>query len=318
MDCPAFGIIVESSEFEEMLSATEILPLSKDAFIPENSRDTIERLYAIYSILASAPLLDPSPEINSAFTELVGICIKALPRETIQEILEDEQIVAITNHFRQLCASGEFRLELTWATYVTKNPERTAIELMKFPYYNNYVALAKMELNAIHSVLFRAPKRIAFLGSGPLPLTSICLARELINKGNNQLNPSTSDFTIENYDIDLEALKISKLLTEQLSDVQAHLTFHHQDINSIQDLRKYDVVYLAALVGLVVSEKRKLIQQLWKSMSPGSYLVLRSAHSLRKILYPEVETEMLQGFEPVLVVHPYNEVVNSIVIAKRL
>ncbi|KAK9719507.1 hypothetical protein K7432_004752 [Basidiobolus ranarum] len=282
------------------------------------TKDTKTRIYALYQTLSQASALDPCPEINAAFSELVSICIKTLPRSDIEAILGDKQILEITEHFRHLCALGEFRLEVAWASHIVRDPTEATVELLHFPYYQNYVALAKMELNAIRSVLHKAPEKIAFLGSGPLPLTSICLARELLAQEGNTLSPKSTNFVIDNYDIDLEALKISSALVSQLPDVQEQLLFHHEDVSNIQDLKNHDVVYLAALVGLVPTEKQKIVRQLWKAMRPGSYLVLRSAHSLRTLLYPVIETETLIGFEPVLVVHPYNEVVNSIVIARRL
>ncbi|ORY03543.1 Nicotianamine synthase [Basidiobolus meristosporus CBS 931.73] len=296
-----------------------IVPTEPSDFCAQNgfvrAKETRNRIYSIYQTLAKASALDPCPEINAAFSELVSICIKTLPRYDLEAILRDRQIIAITEHFRQLCAIGEFRLEATWAAHIVKKPEEAALELLRFPYYQNYVSLAKMELNAIRSVLHQSPEKIAFLGSGPLPLTSICLARELLTQiGSSEV----TSFVIDNYDIDLEALTVSAALVEQLPDVQSNLIFHHQDVGKIQDLKCHDIVYLAALVGLAQAEKQEITKQLWRAMRPGSYLVLRSAHSLRTLLYPEIETEMLTGFEPVLVVHPYNEVVNSIVIAKRL
>ncbi|ORY05974.1 Nicotianamine synthase [Basidiobolus meristosporus CBS 931.73] len=301
-----------------MLSRTSIPSESTD-FLQQNgcleTTNIRDRICSIYQVLTKAAVLDPCPEINDAFSELVSICIKTLPRHELEIVLHDRRITEITQHFRQLCALGEFRLEVKWASQIVASPKDTTMELLRFPYYQNYVALVKMELNAIRSVLMKSPERIAFLGSGPLPLTSICLARELLSQEGNS-NPA--NFAIDNYDIDAEALELSMALVNQLADVQDNMQFHHQGVEDIQDLKKHDVVYLAALVGLEPAEKQKITKQLWKAMKTGSYLILRSAHSLRTLLYPEIETEMLTGFEPVLVVHPYNEVVNSIIIARRL
>lgn len=55
---------------------------------------------------------------------------------------------------------------------------------------------------------------------------------------------------------------------------------------SAQDLRTFDVVYLAALVGSTKAQKEEIISDVSSRMRPGAFLVMRSAHSLRSLLYP--------------------------------
>jgi nicotianamine synthase len=52
------------------------------------------------------------------------------------------------------------------------------------------------------------------------------------------------------------------------------------------DLYGFDVVYLAALVGSNDGEKQEVIATVTKRMRPEALLVLRSAHSLRSLMYP--------------------------------
>ncbi len=51
------------------------------------------------------------------------------------------------------------------------------------------------------------------------------------------------------------------------------------------DLAVFDVVYLAALVGMTQEEKEKLLVDVVGKMREGSILVVRSAQRLRKVLY---------------------------------
>jgi nicotianamine synthase len=51
------------------------------------------------------------------------------------------------------------------------------------------------------------------------------------------------------------------------------------------DLREFDVVYLAALVGCGQQEKEKLLNLIVANMRDGATLVIRSAHGLRRVLY---------------------------------
>lgn len=77
------------------------------------------------------------------------------------------------------------------------------------------------------------------------------------------------------------------------------------------------MVFLAALVGMEREEKRKVIEHLARHMKPGAMLVVRSAHGARTFLYPAVEAEDLNGFEVLSVYHPEDEVVNSVIVARK-
>lgn len=80
-------------------------------------------------------------------------------------------------------------------------------------------------------------------------------------------------------------------------------------------------------MGISQEEKTARIRDVVERMREGSLLVMRSAHSLRKLLYPVVEPtalyDVVRGnpdakftLEPLIQVHPWNKVVNSIVVAR--
>jgi len=94
--------------------------------------------------------------------------------------------------------------------------------------------------------------------------------------------------------------------------------FHTVDIMDVtESLKSFDVVFLAALVGMNKEEKVKVIEHLQKHMAPGAVLMLRSAHGPRAFLYPIVEPCDLQGFEVLSIYHPTDDVINSVVISKK-
>lgn len=96
------------------------------------------------------------------------------------------------------------------------------------------------------------------------------------------------------------------------------MVFHSNDILDVtEELEQYEVVYLAALVGLSKKDKIRFIEHLGKYMAPGAILMLRSAHGARAFLYPVVDTSDLGGFEVLSVFHPTNDVVNSVVVARK-
>lgn len=153
--------------------------------------------------------------------------------------------------------------------------------LLKFPYYGNYVDLVRLELGAISSLAVdKPPCKYAILGSGPLPLTSICLA-DALKIDNHQ------PICVYNIDRDPWAITKSSELCRRLGHTPATMCFHCVDVLSCSiSFKEFDVVYLAALVGMSTEEKRDIVIEISSRMRPGALLLLRSAHSLRSLIYP--------------------------------
>jgi nicotianamine synthase len=152
--------------------------------------------------------------------------------------------------------------------------------LRQFPYYSNYEDLCCLELSNILAVtsttppsLNATPTAIAFIGSGPLPLTSFILADYLPNS------------IIHNIDIDSTAINLSSNLADIL-DYDGRLTFQLDAANSAHSLEDFDIVYLAALVGVNVTEKKMFMKSVASRMRKDALLCVRSAAGLRALLYP--------------------------------
>ena len=182
-----------------------------------------------------------------------------------------------------------------------------------FPYYSNYVKLSLLEFTILsqHCCPQKGVlKRLAFLGSGPLPLTSIVLASYHL-----------TDTCFHNYDIDpLANLKASRLVSSN-PDLSKRMVFHTTDVMDVTSaLQDYEVVFLAALVGMDKNEKVGVIDHLAKYMAPGAILMLRSAHGARGFLYPVIDPGDLRarGFEVLSVFHPNDDVINSVVVARKI
>lgn len=158
--------------------------------------------------------------------------------------------------------------------------------LLNFTYYPNYIDLIRMELNAIASVgKGSRTKTFGVLGSGPLPLTSICILQSL--KKNKEA------VSVHNFDRDPQAISSSSELCCKLGYSRDEMHFQHLDVMTDRcDMHEFDVVYLASLVGITNEEKQKAISNIVKQMRPGALLVIRSAHSLRGLLYPVGESSI--------------------------
>ena len=150
--------------------------------------------------------------------------------------------------------------------------------LLAFPYHGNYVDLVRMEMNAIASVRPDfATRTFAFLGSGPLPLTSLCISHHL----------KSECVTCHNVDQDATAITTAVTLCRALGHSPETMCFQCANAGSPDvDLGCFDIVYLAALVGGCSRHKHEIIAEVVKRMKPGALIVMRSSHSLRQLLYP--------------------------------
>ncbi|CAO3636261.1 unnamed protein product [Cunninghamella blakesleeana] len=310
--------------------------MSTNVISNPTTQTLLNEILNIYQQLKNAQHLRPSEHINSLFTKLVHICILPIDQNIIHQVLNDHSILDILYSLRELCSQGEYQLETFWSSYITSSSttndtmfmnhhhdddhwvKRTKKQLSKFVYYQNYVDLTRIECYALLGV-GASLKRVAFIGSGPLPLSSI----EMILQHHSTIE------RIDNVDIDQEAIRLSTELTQNLAlpkNIQSRFFYYQSDATLYQGYDQADVVCLGALVGGDNhNNKFDILIHVAKKMRPGSWLLIRSAHGLRQLLYPslspiELNTcSALSGLlEVVLELHPHHDVVNSVLIAKRL
>lgn len=207
--------------------------------------------------------------------------------------------------------------------------------LFTFPYHSNYVDLTALELRAISAAIDLSQiGRIAFIGSGPLPLSSICLLQQLPAQSSNRYlnsNPSNRNGTdnyapelsILNIDRCSSAIDLSRNLASQIggsiaknmhflhataetsistsppvSSLPGVSTFAEGKTGSAQNLGlgDCDVVFLAALVGENVQAKRDMLEGFAARMRNGSVVVVRTAVGLKGLLYPVCLSLLLLSF----------------------
>jgi nicotianamine synthase len=117
---------------------------------------------------------------------------------------------------------------------------------------------------------------MAFIGSGPLPLTSILLLSYF---------PYAK---IHNIDRDADALRQSQALVQRLGYASC-MTSSCEDATSeaeASNWEQFNVVFLAALVGMTSAEKMRILGGLARKLKSGCLLVCRSARGMREVLYP--------------------------------
>ncbi|KAF8860273.1 Nicotianamine synthase [Acephala macrosclerotiorum] len=282
-------------------------------------------LLEIYGKLKTRKCLKPCSEIDGLFGRLVDLCILNRSSDITNQVLQDPRLLEIRTDLRHLCDKAECCLETHWADIIIGDGNSSSKDvyqrLNSFPYFQNYVDLTRLELSTINGVRNdpNPISKVAFIGSGPLPLTSLCLCgtfRDPLNFPNNY----SSLITVLNIDLNPAAISQSQTLCQALGPRGKGMSFTCTAAGSPEvDLKEFDVVYLAALVGSSQAGKEKVLVDVVKGMREGALLVVRSADRLRRLLYPAFDpsSEVVSRYLSICaVVHPYNHVVNSVVIAR--
>jgi hypothetical protein len=157
-------------------------------------------LRAIHDVLAACHDLRPGPVVDDAFGRLVRCAIDT-PDEFAHDVLAHDAGREVADDLRALCCEGERQLEIAWADRIAASADPAA-ELERFPYLANYRQLCAMEQAAVCRLAGAGPARIAFVGSGPLPLTAF-----LLGGGGTP---------VDNVDRDHAALDMSRWVTSAL------------------------------------------------------------------------------------------------------
>uniref|UniRef100_A0ACD5ZA09 Uncharacterized protein n=1 Tax=Avena sativa TaxID=4498 RepID=A0ACD5ZA09_AVESA len=270
----------------------------------------VEKISGLHAAISKLPSLSPSPEVDTLFTELVAMCVPSSPVDVTKLSPEAQEM---REELICLCSTAEGHLEAHYSDILTAS-DSPLDDLHRFPYYENYVNLSKLEHGLLARHATAAPARVAFIGSGPLPLSSLFLAM-------NHLRGARFD----NYDrcgvANGRARRLVGVVADE--DVCSRMAFRTADITDLAaaELGAYDVVFLAALVGVASGEKATAIAHLGRHMADGAALVVRSAHGARAFLYPVVELDDVRrgGFEVLAVHHPTgDEVFNSFIVARKI
>lgn len=266
----------------------------------------MKQISELYEKISSLDSLKPSQDVNMLFTELVQACTPPNPIDVTKLC---NKVQKMRSKLIRLCGEAEGLLEKHYSTLLANSYENPLDHLDVFPYFSNYLKLSLLENNILTQHSTQIPKRVAFVGSGPLPLTSIVLALYHL--------PTTR---FDNYDIDPFANEMAGRLVGPDPDLSSRMQFHTKDVMSVgnEELEEYDVIFLAALVGMDKEEKIQVIHHLAKNMKLGSTLMVRSAHGARAFLYPVVDPDDLCGFDVLSVFHPTDEVINSVMIARKV
>ncbi|KAI3984611.1 hypothetical protein MKX01_003974 [Papaver californicum] len=239
----------------------------------------VQNVCEIYDNLSTLQSLKPSKDVDTLFTRLVLTC---MPPSPIDVTKLSGKVQGIRSKLIRLCGEAEGLLESHFSALLGSHD-------IPLDHINIFPILYLATISQIQT-------QLTSLSSDPDPylsrvgITSIVLA---------SYHLKTTMF--HNYDIDRSANTLASNLVSADPDLSKRMLFHDTDIMDVTTgLSDYEVLFLAALY-----------------MAPGSLLMLRSAHGARGFLYPIVEPSDLPGFEVLAVFHPMDDVINSVIVARK-
>lgn len=251
-------------------------------------------------IAALAPFSMNEPTL-AAFQRLLGLLSKETADGTAGRLLADPYISALRAPLRHWFAQAAYLYEQHWAEKIITASNSTTCLEQDYPYYDHYHRATRLEWGAVHTLSEGKVRRLLMVGSGPLPMTSMILARQGVE--------------VTNLDISGPANQIAQQLLTSLEDFPP-MKFITADLLDYAQLADFDAVWLAALAG-TENQKCHILKHLQHHMKPGAWLLTRTATRLRTLLYPEMTAADLSGFNMKLKIDTYADNYHSMLIAQR-
>jgi hypothetical protein len=141
----------------------------------ESIKNEILDIYAAIRDLTEDEILNGSEDIfHSHFERLQHLIARKVDDHLADELLCDRQLRPVTKRISRLKTLNGLRMEIKYARSIIADSDPW-IAVHGFIYYPNYLRLADMEYRGAE---LKPGDRVVFLGSGPLPLSLICLCKQ--------------------------------------------------------------------------------------------------------------------------------------------
>lgn len=234
----------------------------------ENTLDSIKNefldIYSAIRDLSDNEILNgPDDIFRPHFERLNRLAAIDVDDQAAEEILQDRQFQSAAKHICHLKAVNGLRMEIECAQSIICGPDPWAL-VKRFVFYPNYVELARMEYQGAN---LKPGDRVVFLGSGPFPLSLICLCKQYGVRG----------IGIEQV---LEYAELSKKLIEVLE-----LTKHIRIVCGNHFSLPLDEECRLVMVGADARPKDEVFTYLAKALPDGTRLSYRIYEKgLRRLL----------------------------------
>jgi hypothetical protein len=266
------------------------------------TRDSIKaeflRIHALLGDLTDDQINnDPDHIYRSYFERLNRLAAVHVGDEIAQGLLSDPKLRAAITVISRLKRINALRLEIKCAESIVADPDPWA-RLERFVYYPNYVELARMEYSGAK---LDAQDRVVFLGSGPLPLSLICLYRQ---------------YGIESTGIEQtpEYVVLSVKLVKALG-LDGHIRIILGDHFSLPLKERCRLI----MVGADALPKEEIFTHLAKALSPGEMISYRIYEKgLRRLLDDQSVFDLPPEFSEYARIRPQPPVNNTSVFAAKV
>lgn len=212
-------------------------------------------------------------DIEPVYGELDEL-IRYATADLHESVLTDERVRALAPANHRVRAAYERDKELIQARNLLQARDGRA-RLQGTIEHESYWALGEELRSAIHG-----SRHILVVGSGPLPLTALCIG-------------STLDVRVTCVERDAECHDLGRQLIA-MSGLEHKFESINADILDLTEFDGYDAIVGVVLLGVSTggqqeSTKATIAHHIIDRMSPGRRMVLRDPHGLGKLLYPSVD-----------------------------
>lgn len=212
-------------------------------------------------------------DIEPVYSELDEL-IRYATAQLHESILSDDRVRALAPANHRVRAAYERDKELIQARNLVQAADGRA-RLQRTIEHETYWALGQELRDAIDG-----SRRIMVVGSGPLPLTALCIGATL------DVRVTCVERDAECHDLARQLITMSGL-DEKFESINA-------DILDLTEFDGYDAIVGVVLLGVSTdgqqeSTKATIAHHIIERMSPGMRMVLRDPHGLGKLLYPSVD-----------------------------
>ncbi|RJQ82600.1 methyltransferase domain-containing protein [Pseudonocardiaceae bacterium YIM PH 21723] len=281
------------------LTDTDVHPTVNDTPYEVKARVSVAEILDVHRELSALRSHAPSEITDPHFAELMRMSISSSGENT-DDLIHDHRVEAVLPDLRRFYASGSYQRELAHSLRVINASDPHAA-FAEVPYYENYRKLLAFEVGGTLASVNPRPQRVLMIGCGPMPITLVFLSEML-------------QCEVSGIDISPEACTLARKFCRTLG---TDVTVHETDVLDFYAYEQFDVVLLGASVGLDKELRLRIIKHLSEGMASGSALVVRTAHGMRRLLFPQVDPADLEGFECQYLIQPMDRVVNSMIIARK-
>lgn len=243
-------------------------------------------------------------DIEPLYAELDEL-IRYASSDLCERVFSDDRIQAITPEIHRVRAAYERDKELIQARSLVQAAD-AQVCLERIVEEESYWAMNQELRQALDGA-----RHILVAGSGPLPLTALCIGAAL-------------DVRVTCVERDSQCHDLGRRLID-LSGLHDRLECINVDLLDMTAFDDYDAIVGVVLLGVATdgdqaSSKAAIARHIIDHMTPGTRMVLRDPHGLGKLLYPSIVLEQTDAVEVTRLVpevgpnRPYR---SGLVIAER-